>query len=138
MIQVQKNNTSLSPEAFLSLIKAVGWSDETVMKLDGLQLAIHSCSASYSIWQHGKLVALGRVLSDNYIFSCIPEVLVHPKFQKSGYGKAIMEHIIEDYGHTIIFLGAQAGNEGFFEKLGFKKGPQSYERLFKPPKKKTN
>lgn len=53
---------------------------------------------------------------------------------KKGVGKSIMESIISDFGHTVIFFGAQKGNELFFEKLGFRKGSQSYERIFYPKK----
>ena len=130
-----KNSQDLDGEKFLEMIEAVAWAGKDAWPTQSVEQALSKVSGHYSAWSDGKIVGLVRVMSDELIFSCIPEILVRPEFQSCGVGTQLMKMVIEDYGHTIVFLGAQSGNEAFFEKLGFKKGPQSYERCFYPPKK---
>jgi len=73
----------------------------------------------------GALLGCVRVLTDGYYFSTIPEILVLPAHQKQGIGKRLMELAFEA-SPASLFFGAQAGNEGFFEKLGYEKSMQSY------------
>ena len=39
-----------------------------------------------------------------------------------------------EHSPTSLFLGAQPGNEGFFEKLGYEKSMASYVKRKPPPK----
>lgn len=128
---VLKGPDVLKAEEFLDVIVQIGWSTREQMSIEGLIKAIASSTQVYCIRNdEAKVIALARVLSDNYIFSTIPEVMVVPNLQKTGLGTALVNEIIKDFGHTIIFFGAQKGNEEFFEKFGFVKGPQSYEKRF--------
>lgn len=127
-----KNSPELNGEKFLEMVEAVNWADKDTWPSSQVDQAISKSAAHYSAWSEGQVVGLVRVMSDELIFSCIPEIIVRPQFQSCGVGTQLMKMVIEDFGHTIIFFGAQAGNEAFFEKLGFKKGPQSYERCFRP------
>jgi predicted GNAT family N-acyltransferase len=119
----------------LELIESVGWAGSETLPANKLDQAVNQVSSHYTAWSEEQIIGVVRVMSDGLIFSCIPEILVKPHFQGHGIGAELMKMVIEDYGSTIVFLGAQAGNETFFEKLGFKKGPQSYERCFYPPRK---
>ena len=39
-------------------------------------------------WDEGTLIGSARLLSDDgYFFTAVPEVLVHPKYQKRGIGR---------------------------------------------------
>lgn len=128
---VLKGLNVLTAEEFLDVIVQIGWRTREEMSIEGLEKAISSSTQVYCIKdENSKVIALARVLSDNYIFSTIPEVMVIPSLQKSGLGTALVNEIIKDFGHTIIFFGAQKGNEEFFEKFGFQKGPQSYTKRF--------
>lgn len=130
-----KNSEDMTGEKFLELIESVGWEGKETLPAHKLDQALEQVASHYTAWSDNQIAGAVRVMSDGLIFSCIPEILVKPKFQSNGIGKELMKMVIEDYGTTIIFLGAQSGNETFFEKLGFKKGPQSYERCFFPPGK---
>lgn len=125
--KVVKNSLNVNGQNFLSIIQSVGWDQKRTFAISELDKAIMKSAAHYSIWIDDKLIGFSRVLSDLYLFTTIPELLVQPNFQKEGIGTQIMEEIINDFGHTIIFLGAHSGKEGFYEKLGFRKGLQSYE-----------
>ncbi len=124
---VERNSLKVNGQNFFNIIQSVGWDKNRKFIVSELDKAIIASTAHYSIWYDEKLIGFSRVLSDSYLFSTIPELLVNPNFQKDGIGTQIMKQIIDDFGHTIIFLGSHSGKEGFYEKLGFRKGLQSYE-----------
>ena len=75
----------------------------------------------------GELVATLRILTDGHFFGTVPEILVHPEWQRRGIGRALLE-AAWDRSPTGLYFGAQPGNEDFFEKCGFSRGLQSYSR----------
>jgi GNAT superfamily N-acetyltransferase len=74
-----------------------------------------------------RLVGVVRILSDGYFFGTIPEILVDPEYQGRGIGRRLMEMAWE-VSPTSLFFGAQPGNGGFFEKVGYARGMASYTR----------
>jgi ribosomal protein S18 acetylase RimI-like enzyme len=74
-----------------------------------------------------QLVGCVRILTDGYFFGTIPEILVHPEYQRRGIGRSLMERVWERCP-TGLFFGAQPGNEHFFEKLGYERGITAFSR----------
>jgi ribosomal protein S18 acetylase RimI-like enzyme len=122
-IKYVTNDKSLSAEVFLSLVNDVwpGKYNETFT-----HGAIRK-TMNITAWQNDRLVGCIRILTDGYFFGTISEILVLPEFQKMGIGKRLMELAWETIP-TSLFFGAQPGKEPFFEKLGFVKGIQSYQK----------
>ena len=75
----------------------------------------------------GRLIGCVRLLTDGYFFGTVPEILVDPDYQGQGIGRALMERAWER-SPTSLFLGAQPGNEPFFEKLGYQRSMAAYAR----------
>ncbi|ERS86486.1 MULTISPECIES: GNAT family N-acetyltransferase [Marinobacter] len=68
-----------------------------------------------------NLVGVGRALADGADCSYICDIAVHPEFQGSGVGGAIVSKLVElSAGHKKIVLYANPGKEAFYRKLGFK------------------
>src|SRR5690554_5736195 len=84
-----------------------------------------SRTINITAWVKLELVGCVRILSDDYLFGTIPEILVLPNYQKQGIGKRLME-LAWETSPTSLFIGSQPGNELFFEKLGYEKSMQSY------------
>ncbi|MEM7370896.1 MAG: GNAT family N-acetyltransferase [Bacteroidota bacterium] len=122
-MQYLVDDDRLSADIFLSLVQRVwpGTFDEakTAQAL-GRTLNI-------TAWDQDRLVGCVRILSDGYYFGTIPEILVDPAYQKQGIGRALMEQAWE-HSPTSLFFGAQAGNEGFFEKMGYHRSLTSFQR----------
>jgi ribosomal protein S18 acetylase RimI-like enzyme len=117
------NDEHLSTDDFLKLAQAV-WPD----KYDRLKTArALQHTLNISAWQGNQLVGCVRILSDGYLFSTLPEILVHPEFQGLGVGRRLMELAWEN-APTSLFFGAQPGNSDFFEKMGFERGLEGYFR----------
>lgn len=78
-------------------------------------------------WDNESLVGCVRLLSDGYLFSTVPEILIDPDYQSQGIGRGLMGRAYV-LAPSSIFLGAQAGNEGFFERLGYVQAMPGYVR----------
>ena len=113
----------LDAETFLSLVQKVwpGHYDPSFV-----QKALDK-TLNVTAWHRQSLIGCVRILSDGYFFGTVPEVLVDPQFQRQGIGTRLMEMALEA-SPTGLFFGAQPGNEPFFEKLGYERGLQSYQR----------
>ncbi|WP_201495712.1 GNAT family N-acetyltransferase [Rubrivivax sp. A210] len=68
----------------------------------------------------GRMVAVGRALADGADCSYICDVAVHPSYQGTGLGKAVVQELVQlSSGHKKIILYSVPGKEGFYKKLGF-------------------
>ncbi|WP_286166426.1 GNAT family N-acetyltransferase [Bacillus sp. E(2018)] len=88
--------------------------------------ALHK-TLNITAWDQEKLVGCVRILTDGYFFGTIPEILVRPDYQGKKIGKHLMEMAFE-HSPTSLFIGAQPGKEQFFERLGFTKSIQSFQK----------
>jgi ribosomal protein S18 acetylase RimI-like enzyme len=106
---------------FVKLRNKIGWGESD------LHLAEQSLENSLfhvSILQDQKLIAMGRVVGDGFMYFYIQDVVVDPEYQNKGLGNEVMEHI-EQYlsktakkGATIGLLAAK-GKEGFYQRFKY-------------------
>jgi GNAT superfamily N-acetyltransferase len=73
-------------------------------------------------WDGVRLVGAVRVLSDGYLFSTIPEILVEPTYQRQGIGRELMSRALELAPRGALFFGAQSQSVGFFQRIGCTRG----------------
>lgn len=72
------------------------------------------------VFDGAALIGAGRALADGIDCSYIADVAVHPAYQGTGVGKAIVANLVEQSaGHRKIILYAAVGKEAFYTKLGF-------------------
>ena len=69
-------------------------------------------------WDGLRLVGAVRVLSDGYLFSTIPEILVEPPYQRRGIGRELMRRALDLSPRGALFFGAQTQSVRFFERIG--------------------
>ena len=74
-------------------------------------------------WDGARLVGAVRVLSDGYLFSTVPEVLVDPAYQRRGIGRELMMRALDVAPRGALFFGAQPQSVAFFERIGCVPGP---------------
>ena len=84
----------------------------------------------------GKVVGFGRATSDGASTATIWDVVVHPKFQKRGVGRALVEALVDtlvkkDIPH--INLYAEPHIVDFYLTMGFELMPGSKSMAFSPP-----
>ena len=108
--------------SFLELARRV-WQRE----LDaGRTAAALAATRNIGAWIGGRLIGSVRVLSDGYVFSTVPELMVDPDYRHRGVGSELMHRALRSAPGGRLFFGAQSGNEGFFERIGFVRGPTGF------------
>jgi ribosomal protein S18 acetylase RimI-like enzyme len=117
------NDEGLPIEAFLDLVQRV-WPGSYLPAL--AQQALRR-TVNITAWHGEQLVGCVRLLTDGYFFGTIPEILVDPAWQGQGIGRRLMD-LAWEASPTSVFLDAQPGNEGFFERLGYERSLPSYAR----------
>ncbi|MGA4721076.1 GNAT family N-acetyltransferase [Fictibacillus nanhaiensis] len=117
------DNHDLCVSSFLSLVNTV-WPGEYHEQFtkEALQKTMN-----ITAWDEEELVGCVRILTDGYFFGTITEILVSPDYQRNNIGKHLMELAFE-HSPTSLFIGAQPGKELFFEKSGYTKSIQSFQK----------
>jgi GNAT superfamily N-acetyltransferase len=77
-------------------------------------------------WDDERLVGAVRVLSDGYLFSTVPEILVEPSYQLRGIGRELMTRALDHAPRGALFFGAQPQSVRFFERIGCTRGPVGF------------
>jgi len=73
------------------------------------------------IYHDDTLIGAGRALADGVDCSYICDVAIHPEYQSLGFGKQIIQRLVNfSKEHKKIILYANVGKEGFYQKLGFR------------------
>ena len=121
-IEYRSGEGSLSVDAFIALARRI-WDREYDPALTEAAL---KTTLNVGGWSGDRLVGSVRVLSDGYFFSTVPEVMVDPEFRRQGVGKELMRRALDLAPGGVLYLGAQPGQEWFFEQAGFRRGPTGY------------
>jgi GNAT superfamily N-acetyltransferase len=121
-VDYRSGDAALSVDAFIALAKRI-WDRDYDAALT--EAALKS-TINLGAWSGDRLVGSVRVLSDGYFFSTVPEVMVDPEFRRQGVGKELMRRALELAPGGVLYLGAQPGQEWFFEQAGFRRGPTGY------------
>lgn len=121
-IEYRSGESALPVEAFIALAQRI-WSREYDAGHTGAALR---ATINIGAWDGDRLVGSVRILSDGYFFSTVAEVMVDPVFRRQGVGKELMKRALEVAPGGVIYLGAQPGQERFFEQAGFRRGPTGY------------
>jgi GNAT superfamily N-acetyltransferase len=121
-IEYRDGPLAFTPDEFLALAQRVWPRDYDRMRA----AAALERTINIGARRDDRLVGAVRVLSDGYFFSTVPEVMVDPQFQRRGISRALMHRALALAPGGRLFFGAQAGNEAFFERAGFRRGPTGF------------
>ena len=84
----------------------------------------------------GRVVGMGRAISDGVSDAYIQDVVVDPAFRKRGIGGRIVADLVDRLRHDgidWIGLGAEAGTHDFYRRAGFAEMPGCTVMLKKNP-----
>ena len=122
MVSIRTDDPDFTAEAFLALAQRV-WPGE---RDAGRTAAALARSVNVGAWDADRLVGAVRVVTDGYFFACVSEILVDPAYQGQGIGRRLMDAALADAPRGRLFLGAQPQSVGFFERLGYARGPVGF------------
>ncbi|MFN3925926.1 MAG: GNAT family N-acetyltransferase [Pseudanabaenaceae cyanobacterium] len=124
----------IDPYELEELCDAVGWVRRPIRKV---RIALQHSFVVVSLWHCSnnfrKLIGFARATSDHAFNATIWDVVVHPKFQGRGLGKALMQEIIKELRRadiSNISLFADPPVVNFYEQLGFVPDPEGIKGMF--------
>jgi ribosomal protein S18 acetylase RimI-like enzyme len=116
------------------LCDAVGWSRRPLRKV---RKAIQNSFLVVSMWElrgtQRRMVGFARATSDHAFNATIWDVVISPRYQGKGLGKALMKHIIkklrsEDISNITLFADPQVVD--FYRTMGFMVDPEGIKGMF--------
>lgn len=119
---IRFDSTGVTAEAFIALAQKVwpkNYDSDAIARALGRTINIGA-------WDGATLVGSVRILSDGYLFSTVPEILVDPAYQRQGVGAELMRRALAAAPGNTLFFGAQPQSRLFFEKIGCVRGPTGY------------
>ncbi len=104
----------------VTLYKANNWS--AANKPEQLYKGLLNSDSLITAWDNETLIGLGNAISDGHLMVYFPHLLVLPKYQNRGVGKAVMEQMQLRYkDFHMQMLTADVEAISFYKKMGFKK-----------------
>lgn len=101
-----------------NLLKKVGMA---IIPQDSLKKAFENSFAIIFVLKEGKLVGMGRAISDGVCQAALYHVAVDPEYQGIGLGRTITNRLCDKLTGCNIILYTVPGTEVFYEKLHFRK-----------------
>jgi spermidine synthase len=128
--------TPAQEQGVLELYRLQGWWGEPGDHDPGLAGAIICGSHCFFIASHeGRLVGMGRAISDRASDAYIQDLTVHPEFRGKGIGTRMVQELVGRLQRDRldwIGLVAEAGTWDFYRRIGFADMPGSVLMLKKP------
>lgn len=69
---------------FWNLFQTTGWNEEYHLSLDELARALEMSWFMVCVYEDGRLIGFGRVVSDTILHAMIYDLIVDPGYQKRG------------------------------------------------------
>ena len=125
---------SFSVDDFLEMVESVGWKTYSRKQVKrALKNTMYMVKATVD----GELAGIGRVVGDCSIVCILTDVCVKPDFQGCGVGsrivlelKSLIEENVAEGEKMQVELTPTAGNEGFYERAGFKYRPEKITGMY--------
>jgi GNAT superfamily N-acetyltransferase len=111
-------------ESIVELYKAGGWWLENQANRDRIHgMILGSFCFMIARSAEGRIIAMGRVISDGASDAYIQDVVVLPSHRRQGIGGEIIQRLTQHcLQHKIGWIGlvAEPGTAHFYEQLGFR------------------
>ncbi|WP_072032231.1 GNAT family N-acetyltransferase [Crocinitomix catalasitica] len=108
----------------VELFTLVEWAKRDIKEI---QNAFLKSSFTCFVYKDDRIIGFGRTVDDGQYYALLVDVAVHPKFQKQGIGKSIVNVLstaLKDY--LFVSLTAAPNKEEFYQKIGWKKQKSAY------------
>ncbi|WP_226673946.1 GNAT family N-acetyltransferase [Rossellomorea aquimaris] len=110
--------------------ESVGWMKHSIEVIS--IIFQRSDVVSISVYD-GRIVGVGRALTDGVFNATIYDVVVHRDYQRRGIASYIMRDLLEQLkGISCIQLISTTGNEAFYRKHGLKNLKTGMARYLNP------
>lgn len=123
---VYKVNEPVSVDEVIRVFQSSGIT-RPINQKERIQKMLDYANLIVTAWHKGKLVGIGRALTD-YCYCCyLSDLAVDKEYQKTGIGKTIIERIKEIIGEETALILLSAPNAmDYYPKVGFDKVENGY------------
>ena len=114
-----------TPQEYFALFETTGWNDDYHLTPHDLVKALKESAFMVSVYDEGRLVGFGRVVSDS-IHALIYDLIVAPDYQRQGIGGEILDRLVKgcQEAHVReIQLFCARGKHEFYKRHGFEARP---------------
>jgi GNAT superfamily N-acetyltransferase len=114
-----------TPAEYFALFETTGWNEEYHLTPHDLAQALKASAFMVSVYDEGRLVGSGRVVSDS-IHAMIYDLIVAPDYRRQGIGGEILDRLVKrcQEAHVRdIQLFCAKGKHDFYERHGFEARP---------------
>ncbi|MFE1630053.1 GNAT family N-acetyltransferase [Brevibacillus reuszeri] len=113
-------------EEFHQLCVSVGW--EKMMNFNVIDDSLENSLYSVVVLSKSKIIGMGRIIGDGYVYFYLQDIVVLPEFQNTGIGTMIMDKLmsfLKGNAPDKAFIGLFSSSEGknLYEKYGFNQYP---------------
>lgn len=117
-LEIHSDFTDANLDEMKEVYASVGWKKHTN---EIIQQVFEASNVIAIVKVNGRVVGIGRGMTDGVFNGAIYDVVVHKDFQRQGIAKKIMEFLLDKLSNvSCVHLISTTGNEGFYKKLGFK------------------
>jgi len=103
-----------------ALYESVGWTSYTD-DIDALVRAVTGSQWVATRWSGDRLVALCRVVTDGASIAYVQDLLVAPKWQRTGLGRSLFELASDRHAHVrrlVLMTDDRPEQLGFYRAMG--------------------
>jgi GNAT superfamily N-acetyltransferase len=105
-----------------SLFLTTGWNEEYGLSPTELRSAFEASWRCVAAYEDGRLVGIGRVVSDRIVHAMIYDLIVVPDRQGAGIGAQLLERLVgccKQAKIRDVQLFCATGKRAFYERHGF-------------------
>ena len=129
-ISICKNMKQANLTEMREVYASVGWMKHTN---DRIKQVFEASNVIALAKADGRIIGLGRAMSDGVFNAAIYDVVVHHDYQGKGIARLIMNHLLEELKDvSCVHLLSTAGNEDFYRQFGLRKLKTGMGRYLSP------
>lgn len=129
-MEIHNDFSNANLDEIKDIYASVGWTKHTK---EIIQQVFEASNVIALVTVDGRIVGIGRAMSDGVFNAAIYDVVVHRDFQKQGIARKIMEYLLEKLRDvSCVHLISTTGNEEFYRKLGLKRIKTGMARYLNP------
>jgi ribosomal protein S18 acetylase RimI-like enzyme len=129
-IEIHSDFANANLDEIKDVYASVGWMKHTN---EIIRQVFEASNVVALVKVNGKIIGIGRGMTDGVFNAAIYDVVVHRDFQRQGIAKKIMEFLLDKLSNiSCVHLISTTGNEGFYRKLRLKKLKTGMARYLNP------
>jgi ribosomal protein S18 acetylase RimI-like enzyme len=129
-IEIQSEFANANLDEIKDVYASVGWMKHTN---EIIRQVFEASNVVALVKVNGRIIGIGRGMTDGVFNAAIYDVVVHRDFQRQGIAKKIMEFLLDKLSNiSCVHLISTTGNEGFYRKLRLKKLKTGMARYLNP------